>query len=349
MKTSQFKIHIISLLFSQVAFGQTVKNYDVRSLNTYWMKSNVTCNFHVKKMNVDYAWLTNGSYEDFLNSALASYTDNYSTDDFVTATDYTKSLYDIGSFEAKALVSVAYVSASAIIQMIQSDNIGYRSYSVYCPAPGIYKITVSLVGDIDKPRNRVFIGGPEGTIQLDDDNPSSNVTKTYTCRLTSGAHQITVALGKGSSSVFHNAGTLNGVLFDNDTYVDWRDQVALGVAGFKTTTVMPLVGNAYHSSAVFNIPASGNFSNILDGTITADLGTIVTSGSYSYVDVKVYVNVKNCYGEVVSLPARFLNADAQYPSIPSYYIFGNSIVLGADLLRKPDITLNGTYETCSSY
>ena len=338
----------LALLTCVTAQAQTIRAYDVRSANLLTTGATGTADFHVRAMNISFENTSLRSYDDFLDNSLRRFLDNYNSSNYTQAVDFAKDLFDVGTWEAKAVVATVYVYASGLIQMLQGMNVGHREYLFVCPVAGRYEITVTMTGSLVKPRNRVHLAGPAGSYQIDEDNPRYDYSKTYNLDLPQGAHVLTMSMGSGASATFDSAGTMDAIRLNHPTYLDWKDVVPIKTQSQRTVYDMASPGSASTIDYTWPIPRNGDFINLLDGTILVDRNTIQLHAIHSQIDSKLSVNVKNCYGDTTDLPARFLNADLSYLSRPPFWFEGNFLRTRQTVVRQADQWLAGTFTVCNS-
>lgn len=272
-----------ALLFAGSAFGQSFgpDDYlDYRPQEMADMPVLATAHFKVSRMTIAFQKVNQGSYDDFLDRTMqcmiTTYTssqqnvDGSSGGEWHLVQDFVHDLTNDKCYAASAEALMIGAAFGGLVNILQSANVGYRNYAFIVPVAGNYHIEVQLTGDIDKPRNRVFIAGPTGTSQIDDDNPSSNRTKVYNLKLAPGAYDLTTALGSGESAVFHNAGSLTSVALDNGTPVAWDAPIVIATRSVPVLTYLPAQGSIWHGSVGYTVPTSADFPNVLVGNVTVD-------------------------------------------------------------------------------
>lgn len=231
-----------------------------------------TAHFSAKKFRIIPKLFVASSYSDYTEKAMQSLVDNYKTNsgDWGQATQFVGQITQTSGMAASAITAMFWTGFSLLVGNLQSLNVGHRDYAFFVPVAGRYHIQARLTGDWDKPRNRVIVFGPEGQAQLDDDNPSSNVTKHYWTYLAAGPHSISVQIGSGVSAVFHNAGTLEIVELDAQNPLQWEAPVLVGYSQPLVTQLMPLPGDTATVTINYTVPNRSSFPNLLDGDVVVD-------------------------------------------------------------------------------
>jgi hypothetical protein len=248
---------------------------DHRAQESAYMAVLGTAQFHVARMNVPARLVTAGSYDGFWDTAIANMVDAYqhggqtqqgqdwnSFQGYVS--DFTGDTGFAASIEAFMIGNVF----AGFVSTLQSLNMQHRDYEFLVPAAGQYRIVAHLTGDFDKPRNRVVLNGPGGSIQLDDDNPSSDRDKAYVVNLTPGTYSLSMLLGTGWSATFHNAGTLTSVTLDNPTPVDWAGEIVLAAGSTPILANASVPGVAFTATLPYRVPTTTDFTNVLAGSVS---------------------------------------------------------------------------------
>ena len=234
-----------------------------------------TAHFTVSRMTIPARLVTAGSYNDFWTNAIANMIDAYNHkgeegNDWNQyqgmVTDYTG---DTG-FAAAVETFMIGNAFAGFVSTLQSLNMQHRDYSFLVPVAGPYRIVAHLTGDFDKPRNRVVLSGPTGTIQLDDDNPSSDRDKAYTVNLTPGTYSLSMLLGTGWSATWHNAGTLSSVSLESPTPLAWNGEIVLAAGNANILANAPVPGTVFTATLPYTVPVTADFGNVLNGNVQVD-------------------------------------------------------------------------------
>lgn len=328
-----------------VAYAQST--FDVRSKCKIHYGVVGTGHFTVSSMKIPFQLSNAGSYDDFVTKAMSNLVATYTNSDTKgTYQDAAQDITGASGIAADLGLAAIWEGFALIVGVCQAENNAFNSYTFFCPADATYQISAHLTGAIDKPRNRVILSGPEGQNQLDDDNPSSSLDKTYVVQMSRGIHTLTVALGSGWSATWHNAGTLNWVQMNNAVPVSWTDPIDVAQGNSLVYYDMPSVGNTVNKTFVSNIPADHDFTNIINGTARVD--SFVSVGAITpAIDYKISLNIKNCLGNTKELPASFINAHSTFEPVPYFVQNGNAISLFLSATRLADTIDSGTYEVCA--
>lgn len=260
---------------SSVIHAQDVECEDYRDNRPYDVAKlgiSGTAHFSARKFKVEPKLLETSSYNGYFEKNIQSLVYNYRTtsNGWSQATEFIGGITKTSGNAATALTAMAWTTFGFLVDTLQSFNIGHREYAFYAPVAGPYRVRAKLTGGWDKPRNRVIISGPEGSNQVDDDNPMRDVTKDYWVHLEAGPHSVSVQLGSGESAVFHNAGTLEAIELDSPSPIQWETPVLVGYGQPLVTQLMPAPGDTATYTVNFTIPNKASFPNLLDGEVVVD-------------------------------------------------------------------------------
>ena len=190
-------------------------------------------------------------------------------------------------------IGMAYNFAAFYAEVANTQS---RSYQFYLPVSGMYRISCSLVGGIDYPRNRVRMIGSNGSVIDYQDQLAFDSTIHFYQFISHGSYTITLSLGSGSSSVFHNAGTLSSVLLDDPNWPTWTTPVLVAQArgdlpAYIGSTVTYQVSHQGFPTSLSGLSiGSFSFSNLRPAT-AAVLGSLdgSTVGAVRAVNKPIHV------------------------------------------------------------
>lgn len=193
--------------------------------------------YSVRKMNIPITGMYSVS-GDHMEDATNSYFITSGTTGLAYMAGIEKTL--IGS-----LLSISPLTALTTMgQIIAAEsNTQFRYYAFYVPVRANCTVSAYLVGDWDRPRNRVVITSQSGNRVLDyNEQLGSSQYKIFQLTLDPGIHIAMVGLGGGSSVLLHSAGELRVVMLDSPTTLTWTMPVIIQQNVFKLTSYLPSQG-----------------------------------------------------------------------------------------------------------
>lgn len=241
--------------------------HDMRSTRRAYLPILADATWTVKRMNLPFRQTAYADGRDYMSAYLDTMWELLDRNRW----DLLQGMYQGGAKATVANEIQGFMAEAAIRGLLAfaqaiGDNTLSRTYTFVAPFDGEYAITCRLKGDgLIRPRNRVHVFGPEGDVMPPfDEALSSDRSQTFRVQLQKGSYSVNVAVGSGASNMFHAAGTLSSVLFDNPTYATYTATVEASAREVQLSPLLPEEG----SSVTVSVPYQPQQDpNIWDGYI----------------------------------------------------------------------------------